>query len=107
MLSKGNWEVWLLAGLSGAAAITAALGPVLGLEAKAVQFEKAAMGHCIVRERILRLLNDLKISDLDESHEARDREVDAFRTALSALDEPAHERVKARARQGTLLEEGA
>lgn len=53
------WQV-----LTGIAAISAAVGPVLGLDVKASQMEKAALGHSILRDRLYRLLGDLKVSDL-------------------------------------------
>lgn len=78
--------VWI--GMTILAAAGAAASPILGWDAKAAQMEKAALGHCIVRERIKRLLSDLKNGDLDPEHIGRDQEIDAFRLAFAALDEP-------------------
>lgn len=80
--------------LMGVAAISAAVSPVLGLEARFSQLERAALGHGIARDRIWSLLRDLKLSDLEESHEAREREIAAFRDVLSALDEEPHDSVR-------------
>jgi tRNA A-37 threonylcarbamoyl transferase component Bud32 len=66
----------------------------LGLEEKYSQFERAALGHTIAKDRIWCLLRDLKLSDIEDSHEAREREINAFRDALSALDEEPHDSVK-------------
>ncbi len=77
----------------GVAAITAAVAPGLGLEAKYAQFEKAALGHEIVRTRLGSLLRDLKLSELGDDHEARAKEIDMFRESLLALDEAPHESV--------------
>jgi hypothetical protein len=93
------WQV-----LTGIAALSAAIGPTLGWETQASQLEKAALGHSILRERIRRLLNDLKLSSLDASHEARDEEIDAVRLALTPLDEPPHERLKEKCWRQTLRE---
>lgn len=80
--------------LVGLAAISAAIGPVLGLENKASQLERAALGHAIVKDRLWSLLRDLKLSDIDDTHEARIGEIAAFSDALTALDEEPHESVK-------------
>lgn len=74
--------------ITGLAALSAAIGPVLGLGDKAAQMEKAALGHAIVKDRIRRLLNDLKVSEIDASHLGRDSEIEAMRSALAPLDEP-------------------
>ena len=74
--------------LTAVAAISAVLGPVFQLEPKAAQFEKAALGHSIVRDRMKRLIQDLKMSPLEETHVARNDEITALRDALAALDEP-------------------
>jgi len=94
--------VWQL--LTGLAALFAAVGPVLGLGTRATQLEKAAFGHGVVRGRIHVLLNDLKMAELDETHIARSREIEALRTALSALDERGSERVKRQCWDQTLRE---
>lgn len=90
--------------LTAAAALFATVGPVLGLGGKVTQLDKAAFGHCVVRGRIHTLLTDLKMSDLDDTHIARAKEIEALRTALSALDERASERVKMQCWDQTLRE---
>jgi hypothetical protein len=90
--------------LTVGAAICAAIGPVLGLESKATQLEKAGFGYCVVRSRLKRLLNTLQLEDLESSHIARDEEITAFREALSALDEAGVEKVKGDAWKQTLSE---
>ena len=72
------------------AAISAAVVPVLSLEDKYSALERAALGHTIAKDRIWALLRDLKLNEIDEGHEAREREINAFRDALSALDEDPH-----------------
>ena len=94
--------VWQI--LTGVAAVSAAIGPALGWEIQIAQMEKAALGHSIIKERIRKLLNDLKLSDLDASHEARDDEIDAVRLALTPLDEPPRERLKEKCWLQTLRE---
>jgi hypothetical protein len=84
--------VWQI--LTGMAALSAAVGPVLGLWDKASQMDRAALGHSIVKDRIRRLLVELKLSDLQDSHLDRDREIDAVRSALSPLDEPPSEKLR-------------
>ncbi len=69
------------------AALSAAASPALGLSEKASQMERAALGHSIIKERIRRLLSDLKVSELKDSHVGRDEEINAMRLALSPLDE--------------------
>jgi hypothetical protein len=91
--STGGWLIVFQA-LIAVAAISAAVGPVLGLESKFSTLEQAALGHGIARDRLWSLLRDLKLSEIDESHEAREREICAFRDALSALDEQPHDSVK-------------
>ena len=81
-------------GLTALAALCAALSPVLGLESKASQFEKAALGHGIVHDRVKRLLSDLKLSEGTRAHEVRDAEIDAFRASLAALDESPSESLR-------------
>ena len=81
-------------GLMLVAAISAAIGPVLGLEEKYAQLERAVLGHAILKDRVWCLLRDLKLSEIDDSHEAREREIAAFRDALSALDEEPHDSVR-------------
>jgi hypothetical protein len=90
--------------ITGAAAVFATVGPVLGLTGKVNQLDKAAFGHCVVRGRIQALLTDLKTSDLDDTHIVRSKEIEALRTALSALDERARERVKMQCWDQTLRE---
>lgn len=80
--------------LMGIAAVSAAVSPILGLEDKYPQFSRAAMGHAIAKDRIWALLRDLKVSDFDETHAAREREINAFRDALVVLDERANRSVK-------------
>ncbi len=94
--------IWQL--LTLMATLAAAVGPVLGLGEKAAQMDKAALGHALVKDRVRRLLTDLKLSDLDDSHVARDREIDAIRSALSALDEPPSEKVREACWEKTLAE---
>ena len=95
-LLKNGQGVWLVVFqvLMAVAAVSAAIGPVLGLEEKYSQLERAVLGHSIIKDRIWSLLRDLKLSDIDESHEAREREIAAFRNALSALDEEPHDSVR-------------
>jgi hypothetical protein len=66
--------------------------------------EKAAFGQSILKDRLHRLLSDLKSSPLEESHRARDLEIDAFGSALSALDEAPSERLAEKCWQRTLEE---
>jgi hypothetical protein len=93
------WQVLTLL-----AAIFAAVGPVLGFENKIGQMEKAALGHSILKDRLQRLLSDLKGSELKESHLARDREIDAFGSALTSLDEAPSERLREQCWKETLEE---
>lgn len=80
--------------LMGLAAISAAIGPVLGLESLYSQLDKAALGHSIAKDRIWSLLRDLKLSEITDSHEAREGEISAFRDSLCALDEKPHDSVR-------------
>ena len=95
-LLRNGQGPWLLMfqGLMAVAAISAAIGPVLGLEEKYSQLERAALGHAVTKDRIWCLLRDLKLADINDSHEAREGEIDAFRDALSALDEEPHDSVR-------------
>lgn len=68
--------------LTAIAAVAAACGPFLGLDAKASQFERAAFGHGLIKDRIKRLLHDLKMKDLNYEHEARDNEIEHIRSSL-------------------------
>src|ERR1700735_5672235 len=77
-LLKDAGAVGFLVGLMVLAAISAAVAPVLGLEDKYAQLEKAALGHTIVKDRLRGLLRDLKLSDLNESFEAREHEIASF-----------------------------
>ena len=86
----GFWTI-ILKALMIVAAIAAAIGPVLGLETKFAQLERAALGHAIAKDRLWCLLRDLKLSEIGDTHEAREREINAFRDALSPLDEAPHE----------------
>jgi hypothetical protein len=99
-----DWGPIVWKTLTFIAAISAAVGPVLGLEIKAIQMEKAALGHSILRDRLHRLLCDLKGSDLEESHLARDKEIDAFGSALAALDEAPSEKLREECWNRTLEE---
>jgi hypothetical protein len=92
--NQSGWGPLLWKSLTGVAAISAAVGPVLGLDSKASQMEKAALGHSVIKDRVRRLLSDLKVSDLEESHLARDREIDSFRSALTPFDESPSDRVR-------------
>lgn len=83
-LGPSVWQV-----VTGLAAASAAIGPILGWEGKASQLEKAALGYGFVRDRLRHLLNDLKLSELDDTHVARAGEIRALVTALTALDETA------------------
>lgn len=94
--------VWKI--LTGVAAASAAIGPILGLDIKASQMEKATLGHSILKDRLHRLLSDLKLSDLEESHHARDKEIDAFRSALADLDEAPSEKLREECWKRTLEE---
>jgi len=85
-LLKSSGHAGLLTALTAIAAVSAAVSPVLGLEDKYSRLERAAMGHTIAKDRIWALLRDLKVSELDESHEARENEISAFRDSLSTLD---------------------
>ncbi len=71
--SAGLWQ-FTLQSLMVIAAISAAVGPVLGLESKFSQLERAALGHAIAKDRIWSLLRDLKVSEIDDTHEARERD---------------------------------
>jgi hypothetical protein len=95
LLKGGNGvSQFVLQGLMIIAAISAAVVPVLGIESKFSQLERAALGHAIAKDRLWSLLRDLKISEIDESHEAREKEIGAFRDALSVLDEEPHDNVR-------------
>lgn len=93
-LLRNSGALWLLQGLMIVAAISAAIGPVLGLEDKYSRLEQAALGHAIAKDRMWSLLRDLKLSDIEDAHEAREREIGDFRAALSALDEKSHDSVR-------------
>ncbi len=99
-----GWGPIVWQGLTLLAALSAAIGPVLGWENRAARLEKAALGYSIVRDRIRRLLHDLKLSELDESHLAREMEIEGFRGALAALDEPPSERTRRKCWDRTLEE---
>jgi hypothetical protein len=90
--------------LTGLAALSAAVVPILGLDVKASQMEKAALGHSILKDRLHRLLSDLKLSELDDSHLARDREIESVGSALVSLDEPPSERLREKCWKRTLEE---
>lgn len=92
-LLRATGTTWLLQSLTLLAAISAAIGPVLGLEDKCARLEQAALGHAIAMDRTRSLLRDLKLSELDDTHEAREREINAFGDGLSALDEEPHDSV--------------
>lgn len=95
LLKGGNGiSQFVLQVLMVIAAISAAIVPVLGLESKFSQLERAALGHAIAKDRLWSLLRDLKLSDIDDSHEVREKEITAFRDALSALDEEPHDAVR-------------
>jgi hypothetical protein len=81
------WQI-----LAFVAAISA-VAPVLGFETKGSQMEKAALGHAILKDRLARLLSDLKSSELGESHIARSQEIESFASALAALDEAPAQRL--------------
>jgi len=102
--AESSWGpiAWSL--LTGLAAISAAVGPVFGLGTKASQLDKAALGHGIVKDGIRRLLKDLKLSELQESHLARNQEIEAFRSALAALDESPSDRMRNRCWEDTMSE---
>jgi hypothetical protein len=100
--SKFAFVVWQF--LTGVAAVSAAIRPILGFDSKAIQFDKAAMGHGIVKERLRRLLNSLKLSDLDDSHLVREEEIESFRMALSALDDAGDDDLKEKCWKKTLTE---
>jgi hypothetical protein len=92
-VGNGPWPV-ILQILMAVAAVSAAVSPVLGLESKYSQLERAALGHAIAKDRLWCLLRDLKLSDIDVSHTARESEIGAFRDALTALDEDPHDSVR-------------
>ena len=83
------WKV-----LVGIAAISAAVSPLLELDTKFSRLEQAALGHTIAKDRLWQLLRDLKISEIEETHKAREAEIGAFRDALGALDEDPHDSVR-------------
>jgi len=98
-LLTGNSNLWGLGPivwkiLTGIAAAAAAIGPILGLDAKASQMDRAALGHSILRNRLRILLSDLKLSDLEDSHIGRDQEIQALGSALAALDEAPSEKLR-------------
>lgn len=76
------------------AALCAAVGPVLGLEEKSSRLDQAALGHAIAKDRIWSLLRDLKLSDINDTHEARGAEITALGDALTALDEESHDSLR-------------
>ena len=87
-----------LKGLTAFAAIAALLGPVLHWDSKGSQFDRAALGHSIIMDRLRLLLSDLKVSDaVEPQHQSRIAEIEALRGALTALDEPGKNRVKLKA----------
>jgi len=91
--------------LVAGAASAAAIGPIFGLESQAAQYEKAAMGHAIVRERIKGLLRDLKVREaFDAECEGRLVEIAGFTSVLVALDDNGVAAVKERAWKQTLEE---
>jgi hypothetical protein len=85
-LLKDAGAVGFLVVLTVLSAVSAAVAPVLGLEDKYSQLQQAGLGYTIVKDRLCGLLRDLKMSELDDSHEAREREIAAFRDALGPLD---------------------
>lgn len=98
-----GWQI-----ISGASAVASILALTLGWEAQAVQFEKAAMGHAMVQERIELLLGELRITEIDDRHVAREAEIIAFWQMLSPLDEqprdPTRERAWSMMEQGLPME---
>jgi hypothetical protein len=90
--------------LAGVAVAIGVIRPFLDLESKQVCFEKAALGHSVARNRLAELLRDLKLKDLDDTHRARAGEIDAWKLALSALDEPPHKKTREAAWNTMLLE---
>jgi hypothetical protein len=87
----GASVIWML--LTLAAVVTAAANPVLQWNTRAARLEQAALGHGLIHNRVHELLRDLKLSELNESHEARMREINAFGDGLAALDEKPVQRV--------------
>src|ERR1700687_4949548 len=63
-----GWGPIVWQALTGIAAVSAAIGPILGFDGKASQMEKAALGHSILLDRLHQLLRDLKLSDLEQLH---------------------------------------
>jgi ABC-type multidrug transport system fused ATPase/permease subunit len=86
----GAAVLWVLTGL---AAVSAAIVPILSLADKYARLEQAARGHTLAYERLFSLLRDLKLSEVGEAHIAREKEIEALRESLSALDEKTHERL--------------
>lgn len=80
--------------LTAIAAISAAIGPLLGWDSKVSQLERAMLGHAIAKDRLRNLLRDLKLSELTEAHQAREAEIVALRDALTAFDEPPNQSVR-------------
>jgi hypothetical protein len=94
LLSGSFFGTLALQILTAAAAICSAIGPYLGWDNKVSQLERAALGHAIATDRIRKLLKDLKLTELTESHEARETEITAFRDSLTALDEAPNDAVR-------------
>lgn len=100
--SAGGMWLFVWKGLTGVAAVLAAVGPVLGWDAYAAQMEKSAMGHSMLADRFRVLLSDLRLSPLDDSHEARLRDLYELRNAMSSLDEAPDEATQAQCWRKTL-----
>lgn len=73
--------------LAGIAAVAAVMNPALNLDSRIVQCAKAVLGYSTVRERLQRLLQDLKMSEMKQSHIARELEIHSFYDALAAISE--------------------
>jgi hypothetical protein len=102
LLSDSAFGPLALRILTAVAAGMAAVGPILHWDGKASQFEKAALGHGIILNRVQVLLHDLKLADgATAEHHARVSELDAFHGALTALDEAGDERLKKKAWEQT------
>ena len=86
------------------AALAATAELIWHWDTQATQFEKAVFSNNFLRQRITVLLRDLKMSDLEATHEARARELQAFDASLTALNDHGVSQVKDAAWKQTLEE---
>lgn len=85
ILSQGSIGAGVWKGVTALAAVAAIIGPLLGWERKAHEYQKMAFGFSLVHDRLKGLLADMKLSDLSSDHEARKAEIMLLWNSLSAL----------------------